>query len=157
MIELFSMLFGGLLRLAPELLKLFTARDDRAHEIVMTQMQLEIDKARSEQGIDLVHANAAVAAQAADMGALVSALQDQFKPTGIRWVDALSSTVRPVLTYWWCLVLYTAYKVVTILAALHGGSDLVALAGMLVTEFDRQVIGSVFSFWFVDRALRRSA
>jgi hypothetical protein len=155
-IELFSMIFGGLLRLAPELLKLFTARDDRAHEIAMTQIQLEIDKARSEQAIDLVHANAAVAAQTAEMGALVSALQDQFKPTGIRWVDALSATVRPVLTYWWCLVLYTAYKAVTILAALHVGADLAALAAMLVTEFDRQVIGSVFSFWFVDRALRRS-
>lgn len=155
MIELFSMIFGGLLRLAPELLKLFTARDDRAHEIAMTRIQLEIDKARSEQAIDLVHANAAVAAQTAEMGALVSALQDQFKPTGIRWVDALSATVRPVLTYWWCLVLYTAYKAVTILAALHGGADLAALAAMLATEFDRQVIGSVFSFWFVDRALRK--
>ena len=149
------MIFGGLLRLAPEMLKLFTARDDRAHEITMTQIQLEIDRARSEQALDLVHANAAVAAQTADMGALVSALQDQFKPTGIPWADALSATVRPVLTYWWCLVLYTAYKAVTILAALHVGADLAALASMLATEFDRQVIGSVFSFWFVDRALRK--
>jgi predicted exporter len=155
MFELLSLIFGGVLRLLPEVLKLFTAKADAEHEYRMTQLQLEIDKARSEQQIDLVHAQGAIAADTAEMSAMVEALKAQSTPSGVPWIDALSSSVRPVLTYWWCLALYTAYKAITVAVAVQAGTTLGALATLLVTEFDRMVIGSIFSFWFVDRSLRR--
>lgn len=155
MLELIGLAFGGLLRLAPEVLKLFTAKADRAHELEMTRLQLEIDRARSQQQIDLVHAQGAIVADTAEMAAMVEALRAQATPSGVAWVDALSSMVRPVLTFWWCMFLYTAYKVVTIAVAVQAGTTLAALAPVLVTEFDQMVIGSIFSFWFVDRSLRR--
>lgn len=155
MISLLSLLFGGLLRLAPEVLKLFTARADQAHELEMTKLQLEIDRARAEQQIDLVHAQGAIAADTAEMSAMVEALKAQAAPSGIKWVDALSSSVRPILTYWWCLALYTTYKAITIYVAWKNAVPLEGLAPLLVTEFDQAVIGSIFSFWFVDRSLRR--
>ena len=155
MLELLSLLFGGVLRLAPELLGFFRARDDRAHELRMTQLQLDIDKARAQQQIDLAHAQAAIAADQADMVALVEAVQAQARPSGVPWIDALSSSVRPVLTYWWCVGLYTAYKVIAITLLLQAGTGLAALLPQLVTDFDKSVIGSMFAFWFVDRSLRK--
>lgn len=155
MISLLSILFGGLLRLAPEILTLFTAKADQAHELEMTRLQLEIDKARAEQQIDLVHAQGAIAADTAEMSAMIEALKGQSSPTGIKWIDALSSSVRPVLTYWWCLGLYTTYKAITVYVAWKNAVPLDGLAPLLVTEFDQAVIGSIFSFWFVDRSLRR--
>jgi hypothetical protein len=155
MLELLSLIFGGTLRLLPEVLKLLSAKGDQAHELEMTKLQLQIDQARAEQQIDLVHAQGAIAADTAEMSAMVEALRAQGSPSGVPWIDGLSSSVRPVLTYWWCLVLYTAYKVTTVLAAVQGGATLVDLVQLLVTEFDRMVIGSIFSFWFVDRSLRR--
>lgn len=159
MLELLSLLFGGLLRLAPELLGFFRARDDREHELRMTHLQLDIDKARAQQQIDLAHAQAAIAADQADMAALVQAVQAQATPSGVRWIDALSSSVRPVLTYWWCVGLYTAYKVIAIVVmvqAVTGVQALATLLPQLVTDFDKSVIGSMFAFWFVDRSLRKA-
>lgn len=155
MIEILGLVFGGVLRLVPEVLKLFTAKADRAHELAMTQIQLEIDRARSQQQIDLAHAQGAIAADTAEMAAMVEALRAQATPSGVAWVDALSSLVRPVLTFWWCMVLYTAYKGVTIAVAVQAGVTLAALAPILVSDFDQAVIGSIFAFWFVDRSMRR--
>jgi predicted exporter len=155
MLELLSMLGGGVFRLLPEVIKFFTAKRDAEHEYRMTQLQLEIDKARAEQQIDLVHAQGAIAADTAEMSAMVEALKAQSTPSGVPWIDGLSSSVRPVLTYWWCLVLYTAYKVISVMVATAAGAGLPEISALLVTEFDRMVIGSIFAFWFVDRSLRK--
>jgi hypothetical protein len=120
----------------------------------MTQLQLQIDQARATQAIDLAHAQAAIAASAGEMAAWSAAISGQGKPTGVGWADALSASVRPVLTYWWCLALYTAAKAVAILVAWRSNTPLAAFAAILVTEFDTAIIGSIFSFWFVDRAIR---
>lgn len=155
MIELLSLALGGVLRLAPELFKMFGAKRDADHEFRMTELQLQIDRERAQQNLDLVHAQGAIAADSAEMMAMVEALKAQAVPTGVKWVDALSASVRPILTYWWCLFLYTIYKAVTISLAIASGASLATLAGLLVTEFDRSVIGSIFAFWFVDRSLRK--
>ena len=156
MIELLSMLGGGLFRLLPEALKVWNARADHAHELEMTRLQLEIDKARATQQLDLVHAQAAIAANTSEMSTWAEALRSQATATGVRWADALSSTVRPILTYWWCLVLYTSAKVSGLIMAVSAGAGLADIVPLLVTEFDRSVIGSIVAFWFVDRAIRRS-
>lgn len=154
-VELLGMLGGGVFRLLPELIKLVTAKRDAEHEYRMTQLQLQIDQARAGQQIDLVHAQGAVASDAAEMAAMLEALRGQAGASGNAIVDALNTSVRPVLTYWWCLLLYTAAKALTLVVAVQDRADLATLAGLACTEFDRAVIGSILSFWFVDRSLRR--
>jgi len=155
LMTLLSMVGGGLFRLLPELIALFKGKQDADHEYRMTELQLKIDEARASQQIDLAHAQAEIAANAADMAGMVEALKAQGTATGITWVDALSATVRPVLTYWWCLVLYTASKTMTVIVAWQAHTSLADMAPIVVTQFDEAVIGSIFAFWFVDRALRK--
>jgi len=155
MIELIGLALGGIFRLIPEFLKMRTAKVDQDHELRMTTLQLEIDKARATQQLDLVHAQAGAVQVAGEMQAWADAIASQGKATGIQWIDALSSSVRPVLTYWWLLVLYTGYKAITIYLALKTGAGLAEIAPLLMTEFDRTVSGSMMSFWFVDRSLRK--
>lgn len=178
MLELFSLIFGGALRLAPELIKVFTAGKEADHEYRMSKLQLDIDQARAKQQIDLVNAQseadlnklnaqstadlkilqqqALKEADASDAALLSTAIQAQSKTTGIPWIDALSSSVRPVLTYWWCLGLYTAYKACLVISLYIGNATWREFAGTLVTEFDQMIIASIFSFWFVDRSIRKS-
>jgi hypothetical protein len=59
------------------------------------------------------------------------------------------------LTYWWCLVLYSAHKAVLIGVGLGERLGLAQLAPLLLTDFDRSVVASIIGFWFTDRALRR--
>jgi len=64
--EPITAVFGGILgvvaRLLPEVFKLFTLKKDQDHEYRMTQLQLEIDKARAQLEIDKIHANEAIEA-----------------------------------------------------------------------------------------------
>ena len=155
MIELLGLLGGGLFRLLPEVIKLFTAKRDADHEYRMTELQLKIDQARATQAIDLAHAQAEIASAAGEMQAWAEAMRGQGTPSGVPWVDAVSSTVRPFLTYWWCVVLYSGAKLIGIAVAVQAAAPLGTLAPLLVTEFDRTVIASMLAFWFVDRSLRK--
>lgn len=155
MIELLGLLFGGIFRLVPEFLKLAQARRDQDHELRMTELQLKIDTARSQLRIDEVHAGANAAEQASWAGALQEAIKAQATPSGVKWVDALSSSVRPVLTYWHCLVLYTVVKFAMGYLAVQAGVSVPNAIVQGFSEFDRAMVGSMVSFWFLDRTLRK--
>ena len=170
---------GGAMRLMPEVFKLFTAKGDQAHEYKMTALQLEIDKARAAQGIDLVHAQRDAAISAGEMQARVEeakgemlayieAIKGQSAMTGVPWVDALNQSVRPVVTYWW-MVLVSLYKLVMIVAAsiefYFVAKSLTSFEGLsvVITSFgkriwtvqDAGILSMILGFWFVDRSLRK--
>lgn len=155
MIELLGLIFGGVFRMMPELLGVFKAKREAEHEFRMTELQLKIDEARAKHALDLVHAQAEVVAAAGEMNAWADAIRAQATPSGIGWIDALSSSVRPVLTYWWVIGLYGTAKAIQIIVGFDEGASLASFVPVLVTEFDRTVIGSILSFWFVDRSLRK--
>jgi len=146
---------GGLLRFVPEILKLFTDQRDRDHEYRMTQLQLDIDKARAQQGIDLVHAQGEAAAAVGEMQAYLEAIKGQAQLTGLKWVDALNQSVRPIVTYWW-MALFTVYKLATIVAAALDWSTLDAFLAKLWTPQDAGILAMILGFWFVDRSIRKN-
>lgn len=147
---------GGLLRFVPEILKLFTEQKDRDHEFRMTQLQLDIDKGRAQQALDLVHAQGANAVASGEMEAFIAAIKAQGQPTGIPWVDALNQSVRPVITYWW-MALFTVYKLATIVAACLAWSSLDDFIVKLWTPQDAGILAMILGFWFVDRSLRKNS
>lgn len=155
MIELIGLLAGGIFRLMPEVIKFFTVAKEQKHELAMTELQLRIDTARSQLRIDEVHAGANAAEQGTWAAALQDAIKAQGQPSGVGWADALSAGVRPILTYWHCLVLYTAHKAALMYMAIQAGVSTAAGIANSFTEFDQMIVASIFSFWFVDRALRR--
>lgn len=134
---------GALLRFIPELLKIYTAKADQAHELKMTQLQLEIDRARAAQQIDLVHAQQAANEAAEQMRAYVEAIKGQSQMTGVAWIDALNQSVRPIITYWWQL-LFSAYKIQDITAR-----------GLTWDEQDWGMLAMILGFWFVDRSIKK--
>jgi len=157
LLTVLSLLGGGLgafMRVVPEILKIFTAKQDREHEYRMTTLQLDIDKARSEQSIDLVHAQGAVTQAAGEMRAYIEAIKGQSVMSGVPWVDGLNQSVRPVITYWWQL-LFTVYKIATIWAACLSWTNLDDFVGKLWTVQDAGVLAMILGFWFVDRSIRK--
>jgi hypothetical protein len=160
-LTLFSGGLGGLLRFVPELFKMFTEKADREHEFRMTQLQLQIDQARATQQIDLVHAQGDEASHAAEMQAYIEALKPP-APSGVKWVDALNASVRPVITYWWMLLL-TLYKaIVFVIASIEVYVALQTVKTMadtfidkVWTDQDAAILSMILGFWFVDRAIRK--
>ena len=64
--------------------------------------------------------------------------------------DALSSTVRPVITYWF-MALYCAAKTAAFAAALSAGADWGTAVLHAWTEADQALWAGVLNFWFLGR------
>lgn len=156
MIEtLLGTLFGGMFRLAPEVLKWLDRKDERKHELSMFDKQLEADRLRGEQAIAQINAQADAAIGAAEVQAIVEATKAQAVQTGIKWVDALNALVRPVLAFQWLIFLWPAVIVAGFALAVSGGTDpLVALKAAFGVD-EKAMAASVASFWLVDRSLRK--
>lgn len=155
MIEILSLVFGGILRLIPEWFNLRDKQNERNHERAMFDMQLEADKLRSKLRIDELREATEAATATGEMAAMQEAFKQQYVSTGFPLLDWLNSSVRPILTYWWCIVMYTVYKVILIDSALKSGASMETIAKTLMTEFDLAVVASIIGFWFVDRSIRK--
>lgn len=157
MFELLSLIGGGLMRLAPVFIGLLQNRQEHKHELDRIDRELALEKARGdnkEREIAAVSAQGVETGWAAALGAALAAEAAPKPSSGFSLLDWLSSSVRPILTYWWCIILYTTHKAVLILVGVQEKLKLSELAPIIMTDFDRGVVGSIIGFWFVDRALR---
>lgn len=147
-------LLGGAMRLIPEGIKFFTQKSEQAHELKMTELQLKVDTARAAHELDLVHAQASAATQAGELSALVESVKAQARPTGIAWVDAISSTVRPFITYWW-MALLSLHKAITLTIAAKSAHTLAEFNGATWSTTDAGTLSMILSYWFIDRTLAK--
>lgn len=147
-------LMGGAFRLAPEVIKWSERKDERSHELALQDKALELEKLRGTQGLTEVEAQADAALSAASIETLREAVRTQGEKTGVGWADALSSSVRPVITYWF-MALYCAAKTAAFVGAINGGSDWGAAVLHAWTDADQALWAGVLNFWFLGRVFDR--
>jgi hypothetical protein len=147
-------LLGGAFRLAPEILKWMDRNGERSHELAMQDKALEFEKLRGAQRMGEIGAAADAAWNSGAIEALKEAVAGQGRPSGVKWVDGLSSSVRPVLTYWFML-LYCAAKTAAFVAAVTAGAGWGAAILNAWTEADQALWAGVLNFWFIGRVFER--
>ena len=143
-------LLGGAFRLAPEVLKWFDRQGERSHELAMQDKALEFEKLRGAQRMSEIGAAADGAWNTGAIETLRDAVRAQGEKTGLGWADALSSSVRPVITYWF-MALYCAAKTAAFAAALSAGADWGTAVLHAWTEADQALWAGVLNFWFLGR------
>ena len=146
--------FGGLLRLAPEALKLWDRKDERKHELAMLEHEHEFAKTRAE--LEMHTSDNQL--QAHELDAISSAFQEQSQTAqaGGKFTSAISALVRPTVTYMFILV-YALVKVASYLLALtQGGTWSAVLVGLWSTD-DAAILNMILSFWFVGRVYERQS
>jgi hypothetical protein len=99
-------LLGGAFRLAPEILKWLDRKGERSHELAMQDKALEFEKLRGAQRMAEIGAGADAAWNVGAIETLREAVAAQGQRSRVRWADALSVSVRPVITYWF-MALYS--------------------------------------------------
>lgn len=149
MLTTLSMLFGGLMRLMPEIMAFFNKRTDNAHELAMFDRQLQADQMRSSLRINEAEVQGDINQQLALINAQGVALKAQMQKTGIRWVDALNFLVRPLTTYYF-LGCYGIVKTAMIVVALRSLDPWVAII-QCWAEQDAAILSGILAFWFVGR------
>lgn len=149
---LLSGVFGGVLRLAPEVLKLFDRKNERAHELRLLEIEYEFAKAKAEssirQGEQLV--------QIKEFEAIGAAVEEQSKTSiAAGWfISAINALVRPTTTYLFLGCYFLVKCAVYSLAIQQGGAwqDVVI---SLWNKDDIAILFMIISFWFVGRVYER--
>jgi hypothetical protein len=152
---LFGTLLGGLFRLAPEILKWLDKKDERKHELSMMEYQLKADELRGKIAIDTINAQTEALIGVSEMNAIIEATKAQAAQTGIKFVDAINALMRPLITFWWVLVLYTVSMGVQYYMLLKNEFSAGTAVLMVFGTDEKAIAASIISFWFVDRSLRR--
>jgi hypothetical protein len=149
--------FGGLFRLAPEVLKWLDKKNERSHELNMFKFQCDLEAQRGVQKLAEIGAQREAAIDVGVMGAFQSAIEQQtemVKAAGGGFVAALSASVRPVVTYWilalWSFVhVWLAYN-----SWISGMPPVEVFKVMMSADFAALVSGTL-NYWFLDRTLSK--
>lgn len=147
-------LLGGAFRLAPEILKWLDRQGERSHELAMQDKALEFEKLRGAQRMSEIGATADAAWNTGALDALKEAIAAQGQNSGVKWVDGLSSSVRPVITYWF-MALYCAAKSAAFASAVTVGTGWDVAILHAWTEADQALWAGVLNFWFLGRVFDR--
>ena len=145
--------FGGLLRLAPEVFKLFDRANERKHELAMLGVEMEFARMKGE--IVMRQTEAAITVE--EMGAIGKAFQEQSKTAQAagKFVAAISALVRPTITYAF-VGAYFAVKVASYLIAVEQGGAWKEVLLSLWNKDDVAILFMIISFWFVGRTIDRN-
>ena len=156
--EILSFIFGGLFRLAPELLKWMDKKDERKHELDMINANMKADQLRAEQILKQIDAEADVILGKAEMDAIIAATKAQGQKSGVRWIDGFNSLLRPLIAFWWVIVLYSGALVVQFYALVWKFHESVPVAVLTVFgEQEKAIALSIIGFVFVDRSIRKGS
>jgi len=145
-------LFGGLFRLAPELLKFLDKKEDRQHELAMLDKQREYELAKGS----IVIEQKSIEYSTAQLEAISEAFQEQATTASksYKFVAALSALVRPMVTYV-MFGLYVCFKLTTMYYGLDSGVPWVTVVQQSWTPDDFAMLNATIMFWFVGRSITR--
>jgi hypothetical protein len=149
-------IFGGVFRLAPEVLKWMDKKNERQHELLMFSRQCDLEQLRGAQKLAEIGAQREAAVDVGVMDAFNNAINQQaemVKAAG-GWVASLSASVRPVVTYWvlfvWSFIhVWFAYN-----AWLMGAPATEVFKTMMTPDFSALLSGTI-NYWFLDRTLSK--
>ena len=148
--------FGGLFRMAPEVLKFFDKKNERQHERLMFTRQCELETLRGQQKLAEIGAQREAAIDVGVMDAFQAAIEQQatmVKAAG-GWAASLSASVRPVVTYWVLFVWSFIHVWFAWNAWITGAPPVEVFKIMMSPDFSALLAGTI-NFWFLDRTLAK--
>lgn len=153
---LLGSIFGGVFRLAPEVLKWMDKKNEREHELNMFKFQCDLEAQRGQQKLAEIGAQHEAAVDVGVMDAFNNAIQQQaemVKAAG-GWVASLSASVRPVVTYWVLFVWSFIHVWFAWNAWLAGAPATEVFKTMMTPDFSALLSGTI-NYWFLDRTLSK--
>ena len=149
---LLGSIFGGLFRLAPEVLKFLDKKNERQHELSMFQLQTDLEKMRGEFKMEEKYVDYSIQ----QMDTIKAAFQEQAETAkAAGWfVAAISALVRPGIT-WALFFMYAAVKAAALVIAFQTGADWTEVVSKCWDEDDFGVFTMCITFWFVGRSVEK--
>jgi hypothetical protein len=147
MLTLLGSLLGFVSSAFPDFLNIWKDRADRNHELAILDRQIEANKLNHAQRLEEIHIQA-------DISESKALYTHASQPSGVKWVEALRATVRPVITYAF-FGLFATVKLAVLIKLLDQG---VSIMDGLIAVWDGEtqaLFAAVMTFWFGQRALAK--
>jgi hypothetical protein len=147
MLSLLGSLLGFGTSFLPKVMDYFQDRSDKKHELAVMEVQIRQQKELAIQKLEMVN----VEADIREVEALQKSMQT---PTGVKWVDGLRGSVRPVITYSF-FGLFIFVEVSAYLSLTASGISGLDAVNAVWDEDTKALFAAVIAFWFGGRAIAR--
>lgn len=152
-----SGIFGGALRLVPELFKYLNAKEDRKHELAMQEVAFKFQELQGNQKINEIREQGNSDWDTTALETLKASIEAQAKPSGIKWIDGFSALMRPLITFQWVVLLYPSVIIASFyLLVIASDRSPAAIADAVIKSFgpaEKALVSFIVDFWFVGRVL----
>jgi len=149
MLTLLGSLLGFISCVFPDLLRLWQDHQDRKHELAILDRQMEQMRLCHAQRLEEI----AVEADIAESKALY---RHDSRPSGVKWVDGLRASVRPVITYAFFLLFTTVKTAALYVLVSEKGLSVIQALPQIWDPETQALFAAVMSFWFGQRALAKA-
>ncbi len=149
MITFLGSLLGFFSSAFPEFLRVYRDQKDRDHELKILDRQIDMMSQGHQARLEEIQYQAD--------STVAKALYSHARQTGVKWVDALAGTVRPVLTYAFFL-LYAVMKYCQwcVASEVFDQANWAEATLSIWHIEDQALFATVISFWFGQRLLQKA-
>ena len=146
MISLLGSLLGFGTSFLPKVFEFFQDKSDKKHELAVMEVQIRQQKELATQKLEAVNVDADIRE--------IESLHKSMQPSGVKFIDGLRGSVRPVITYAF-FGLFVFVEVSAYLALSAQGVSALDAADATFDQDTRALFAAVISFWFGGRAINR--
>ena len=91
MLSLLGSVLGFGTSFLPKVIDFFQDKSDKKHELAVMEVQIRQQKELADQKLEAINVNADIRE--------IESLHKSMQPTGVKFIDGLRGSVRPVITY----------------------------------------------------------
>lgn len=163
MITIISGIFGGILRLVPEFIKMWNKKEDNKQELALMEKTFQLDKQRAELHITEIKEEGKIAIDDKALSALMESIKGQNEQLGytgkpvVDWFIALanlmSKLVRPIITIQWVVFLYPTVIFLNAYNFAKTGVPWATAVPLVFGEQEKAICLFILDFWFIGRVL----
>ena len=147
MLSLLGSVLGFGTSFIPKVFDFFQDKSDKKHELAMMEVQIRQQKELAVQKLDIVNVEADIRE--------VEAIQKSIQPTGVKWIDGLRGSVRPVITY--CFFgLFIFVEVSAYLGLTAAGVTSLDAVNLVWSDEVMALFSAIIAFWFGGRLIHRT-
>lgn len=142
---------GAISRLLPEVIKFFDRKDERKHELAMSNLQIEAAKIQGSFAVEQRYVDFGVA----QLDAMQASYKEQESAItrGSKWLANLSGSVRPGIA-WALFLMYFVFKISMLASGIMTGQPWLVVLGAY-SEADHALLSGTLAYYYVNRSIQQ--
>ena len=146
MLTLLGSALGFFTSFLPSVMDYFQDKQDKKHELEMMDKQMQMADKTAGHKLEAMNVEADIRE--------IESLHRHDKPSGVSWIDGLSKSVRPVITYFF-FAMFMTVEITAYFSLVVAGLEVSDALAIIWNEEIMGLFAAVLSFWFGGRMIMK--